>query len=242
MRIKVFLLFISILFAACQSKAPLHSFEQQHLVFCTALQQKANIKDCFWKQGAIFVNQAFYKNRDSIQHYFEALSISAFYSSTLLQHDSCHWFELGYYTTTQDTIYSAIAWKRDTQRWLKELEILIPQTNSATTEADIATARKQWENYSNQHNPHQLVAMSYADSSFYFNDGYIYRNHAAIEEKYQFMNSPKWHIRLSSHAVLQANDSLCLDMGQYISNGKGHYLWCWQRQNAQWKLLLDFNF
>lgn len=247
MNSKVLALFLSIFFIACQQQEPSVSFEQQHQAFCQAIQQQTSIKEFFWKQGALFTNQGLYKHRDSIQVHFQSFDIDTFISTALLQHDSSHWFELGYYKKNNHSdsglIASAIAWKQVNQQWFKELEIITPKSNQSNTAITaITTARRQWEQYSNQHQVASFIATCYADSSFYFNDGYIYENSAAIEEKYQFMNDPQWRIRLSNHAILQANDSLCYDIGQYISNGKGHYLWCWQRKDNEWKLLLDFNF
>lgn len=223
-------------------------FDKEKTTFIADWNLKTNLQDYYWRQGALFVDGRIYKNRDSIQAYFmQQPKVNGFETIVVVQHDSANYFDIGYYKledSLKQQLAYVIAWRKEGNRWLKELEVLSPVKITQRVVLDtIDKTRQYWEYLSNKHVYPILVQQLYSDSGFYLNDGYIYKGINPITEKYAYMGKENWHIRLATIQTLQVNDRLFYDIGQYMSNGKGHYLILWQlEKDGYWRVLLDFNF
>jgi len=246
MKLSLTILVFLFIIACHAEKRP--SFELLQTDFITRINQHKNGADYYCRQGALFVQDTFYKSRTRIEAQWQALSLlDTAFSIAIIKHDSSNYFDIGYYQlkdTTLGQLAYMIAWKKEKGIWCKELEVLYPLEISNKIETQpIEVARQKWEDWSNQHQPDSLMEQIYSAHSFYLNDGYIYKNRKAIQTKYAYMLKEQWHIRLSSLQTLQVSDSLFYDVGQYVSSGKGHYFMLWQLQaNGTWRVLLDFNF
>ncbi|MBL4648733.1 MAG: hypothetical protein JKY03_03310 [Aureispira sp.] len=252
-------LLVFLLIIACDSEER-PSFETIQTDFITTLNQNKKGADYYCRQGALFVQNNIYKSRDSIDKQLQQLPIiDTTFSLAIIKHDSSNYFDIGYYQLKDSTPFSTsfvadlqqtnklaymVAWKEEKGIWCKELEVLYPLhiTNEIATQT-IDAARQEWENWSNQHQPDSLIEELYDKHGFYLNDGYIYKGTKAIQTKYAYMLKDRWHIRLSTIQTVQVSDSLFYDVGQYVSDGKGHYFILWQLQSdGKWRVLLDFNF
>lgn len=243
-------LVILVLFAllACNSEVVQLPFDKIQMNFITTVNQNNSGAAYYCRQGALLTQDKIYKNRDSIDQKLQNLPIiDTVYSIAIVKHDSSNYFDIGYYEpkdSLESKIAYAIAWKKEGGRWAKELEVLYPVTRHQDMHVKaVGKAREDWEYWSNQHYPDSLVIELYRQNAFYLNDGYIYRGRRAIEDKYAYMLSENWHIRLSTIQTMPIGDSLCYDIGQYVSDGRGHYFLLWQlEEDRVWRVLLDFNF
>lgn len=232
---------------SCSNNIDTKQLADLKMNFIRDLNHQQAIEKYYWRQGGLFVEEQLFKHRDSIEAQIKKRPlIHRFETLKLVEHDSSNCFEIGYYlsdSSSQKTSY-LIAWKKEKNSWLKELEVLYSnevENNIPTSEIDLA--RSSWENYSNKHQPDSFVQHLYSPNCIYFNDGYIYRGTTALKEKYAYMSDADWRIRLASKSTMQVSDSLFYDIGQYASSGIGHYFILWQLQkDNQWKVLLDFNF
>lgn len=167
-------------------------------------------------------------------------------TSAVVRQDDSHYMELGYYKFSEQepTIYAyATAWKQVNGNWLRELEVvqlLFEQQEVNTGEID--RARKLWVERSNAHDHEALVSLSYTSDAFYVNQGQSHQGTAAISERYSYMSQPNWQIELTKKSLMKVQNDLAFELGQYQSNGIGHYLIIWEKQGKDWMVLLDFNF
>ncbi|MCB0632128.1 MAG: hypothetical protein KDD15_20420, partial [Lewinella sp.] len=168
----------------------------------------------------------------------------------VVQHSDDRYLEMGTFpvTSAEDgTFHFAYltAWKMVDSVWLRELDVLESMNNEAP-EVDlqeIDQARSIWQELSNARDHEQLVKNSYAPRGFYFNQGRSYRGTEAISEVYSYMSGENWQITLTGLSVMPVKDDLVFELGQYQSNGTGHYVILWQKQDdGNWQVLLDFNF
>lgn len=167
-------------------------------------------------------------------------------TQAVVRHDDTHYFEMGYYKFSEKdpTIYAyTTAWKLVEDQWLRELEVVQPlfeQQEANTREID--RARELWVERSNAHDHEKLVSQSYASDGYYVNQGKHYRGTEAISERYSYMSQPNWQIELTPVSVMKVQNEMVYELGQYRSNGVGHYIIIWEKQGEWWKVLLDFNF
>lgn len=152
-------------------------------------------------------------------------------------------FELGFYLDEDNKEYfTVIGWRKGTD-WKKEFEAVYnAEEHDETGLAKVEKMRQQWEDLSNQHQPEKIANEVCTANGFYFNQGKIYQGAKAITEVYSYMSRDNWAIKLNALSNIQVNKETIFDIGTFQSNGKGLYVLIWKKVDADWKVLLDFNF
>lgn len=167
-------------------------------------------------------------------------------TQAVVRQDDARYLELGYYKFSEKdpTIYAyATGWLVVDGKWLREVEVVQPLFEQQEVQLrEIDRARERWVELSNEHDHEVLVKQLYAADGFYVNQGRHYQGTEAISERYSYMSQPNWQIELTAKSVMKVQNDLAFELGQYKSNGIGHYLIIWEKQGPVWKVLLDFNF
>lgn len=164
-----------------------------------------------------------------------------------IEHDSTHIFDLGYYKGWQKKDYAyLIAWNKTEGKWKKEFETIHSFDKSAISsfdEKEIDAARKLWVERSNSLDHRGLIENSYTSDAIYVNNGKVYKGTEEIVNRYSYMSQANWHIDLTGIKTFAVQENLVYEVGQYKSNGVGHYIILWEREESgTWKVALDFNF
>jgi hypothetical protein len=155
------------------------------------------------------------------------------------------YFELlSHQTTSGKYYYSIIAWRNINGKWQRELEVLDEKTtkNANDYPKGIDEARQKWIDYSNAHQPKQLVKNVYTKDAIYFNGGKVTKGTSAIAERYSYMKNDKWQIDLTAKCVTMVQPNLAYEIGEYKSTGIGHYILIWKKVGKKWQAVFDFNF
>jgi len=142
------------------------------------------------------------------------------------------------------------AWHNEDGKLKKEVHLIYPISDAFFTaskkgifDSDIDQARNLWTEFSNSHMPSKLLKILYKKDALYFNQGKLYRGFKEINPKYAYMSNQNWKINLYPEKVLQISETSALEIGHYVSNGKGHYILVWERdEKGTWKVAFDFNF
>lgn len=145
---------------------------------------------------------------------------------------------------------SITAWHKDQGKLRKEVHLVYPisidyfkSAKSGIYDSNIDQARKLWVDFSNSHRPTKLLKVLYTKDALYFNQGVLYKGAKEIDEKYSYMSNKNWKIKLYADKVLQISKDKALEIGHYVSNGKGHYIIVWKKDTeGNWKVEFDFNF
>ena len=152
---------------------------------------------------------------------------------------------LGYLKSADDLFGILIAWRKKGEHYLKEFETIIkiePQKISFEPEI-LNEQRRNWEKYSNAHDPAGLLENVYSPDSYYFNNGKIDQGRETITERYDYMKNQSWNIRLEAKGLIPVSEDVVLEIGKYYSTGEGQYLLIWEKQSTgTWQIKLDFNF
>jgi len=203
----------------------------------------------YWNKPTLFLSNEIYTGADQIQEQLEHLIKtegkikSTETKGTVLQKEN-NYFSLGYYVFEKAQYGFIIGWKKVGEDWLKEIEILFQKDKESTVDvAEIDAARKKWVDLSNAHNHETLIKEVYTPDGIYVNQGKVDKGTDQIIERYAYMSNPNWKIQLYPKELLQVQADIFYEIGEYVSNGKGHYVIIWEKQeNGEWQACLDFNF
>ena len=165
----------------------------------------------------------------------------------VLEDPKGHRFEIGKLRLPNDEIYlSLTAWsKYNDGPARKEVEYIDPYDGNLEKMnlRPIHAKRKNWVDYSNDHNPEKLVESTYHRNGYYLSSGRIRMGADKIIEAYQYMKRPNWSIELIPQHIHPVHENLIYEVGRYESTGTGSYLLIWTKDDqGDWKILLDFNF
>ena len=198
--------------------------------------------------GVVFAEGQVYQGSEAIAGYWaSAPKPQRFDNEFLLEHDADHYFELGHYQfadAATPPLAAMLAWEKVDGEWQRAIEILYPHTFTEKGDrTPIDEARDQWIELSNGMDVGYLVRTSYTPNAYYVNQGKVVQGTQAITQAYSYMGQTGWQIMLAPHQMKQVQDNLYYEIGQYRSNGIGHYILLWEKQpSGQWQVLLDFNF
>ncbi len=143
------------------------------------------------------------------------------------------------------TAYAYVtAWRNSGGNYNKEFEMVFAGAGKGKIPHEaIAEKRRQWETFSNNHDPGQLVSEVYTPNAVYVNNGEVTRGRTQIARRYDYMSSPSWKISLTALHLLRVSDELVIELGKYVSSGEGRYVLIWKKQkDGEWLAELDFNF
>lgn len=211
----------------------------------------ADLQPYYWEDAGLLWGRNLFKTAGQVAEQWEywhtALGrLVEQRTHSIVRQDNDRYLEAGYYQFSEEdpSVYVyTIAWRQVDGRWLRELEVVQPLFNqSEMPKREIDQARDLWVKRSNAHDHQALVSRSYAADGFYVNQGRFHQGAEAISEQYRYMSQPNWQIELEPISVVPVQAGLAFELGQYRSNGVGHYLIVWEKQVAQWQVLLDFNF
>jgi ketosteroid isomerase-like protein len=229
------------------------AIQQQKTAWLNSLNEGSanSLEKYYWDRAGLLWGRNYFQDARPVSTQWENLqpglgTLVEQRTSAVVQQDDQHYLELGYYKFSEKdpTIYAyATAWKAVDGNWLRELEVVqLLFEQQAVDARSIDQAREKWVERSNAHDHEKLVNQSYMNDAYYVNQGQHYQGTEAISEKYRYMSQPNWKIQLTDKAVMKVQDDLAFELGQYESNGVGHYLIVWEKQGNDWKVLLDFNF
>lgn len=164
-----------------------------------------------------------------------------------VKHDSSHVYDIGFYKDWDQQVYVyLIAWNKKEGTWKKEFEAIhsFDEDPKFTLDKEgIDNARNLWVQRSNNHDHRSLIEQSYTSDAIYFNNGKVDRGTEEIVSRYAYMSRPNWKIKLTPIKTFAVKEDLIYEIGQYKSNGIGHYIILWKKEtNGLWKVSLDFNF
>ncbi len=169
-------------------------------------------------------------------------TIEAFESQAFQQLRPGQKFELGRYEMQDGTFYRTIIGWRMQEEWIKEVEVVyLEGAYTSSGEGAVDEGRKRWQDLSNQHRPDLIASEVFSEDGVYFNRGNRYDG-PAIAGAYDYMEKPSYRITLEALNVVQVNPDVVYEIGVFETNGKGLYILIWTREEAAWKLLMDFNF
>lgn len=152
---------------------------------------------------------------------------------------------LGYLKSGENLYAVLIAWRKQGDAFLKEFETIsrIGSQSIHFQSEKMTLQRRNWEKYSNAHDPKGLLENVYTEDAYYFSQGRINSGRSDITERYGYMKNPNWKIRLEEKGLIPVDESRVLEIGKYYSTGEGQYLLIWEKtQNDKWQIKLDFNF
>ena len=159
--------------------------------------------------------------------------------------------EVGTFKSKEKNTFAYVAaWHNDNGNLKKEVHLIYPISNSfalaskeGILDSNINLARNLWMEFSNSHMPSKLLKVLYTKNALYFNQGKLYEGFEQIDPRYAYMSDKNWKIKLYADKVLQVSETKALEIGHYVSNGKGHYILVWERdEEGTWKVAFDFNF
>ena len=153
-------------------------------------------------------------------------------------------------TKSKNNFGYVTAWHNENGKLKKEVHLIFPTNEAFFTaskkgifDSDIDQARNLWVEFSNSHMPSKLLKILYTKDALYFNQGKLYKGFKEIDPKYGYMSNQNWQIKLYPDKVLQISETSALEIGHYVSNGKGHYILVWEKnQKGMWRVSFDFNF
>lgn len=156
-----------------------------------------------------------------------------------------HVMTLGYIRQGEDLYANLSAWRKSESGFQKEFETL-SKVMSGDIQFDLelfTSQRRNWEKYSNDHDPAGLINNVYTTDSYYLNGGRIDFGRTAIIERYAYMKRENWNIRLEAKGIIPVDQNVAYEIGKYYSTGEGQYLLIWEKQRkGEWQIKLDFNF
>lgn len=214
-----------------------------------ALNKGEDLSRFYWEQPTLFLEHEIYQGKEDIQKQLEELIASEgklnrhVNKGTVFQGKN-NYFEIGYYVYEKARYGFVIGWKKVDETWLREIDILFKTEDAPEIEvSQINDARNLWMKLSNAHDPKALIQQVYTPDAVYVNQGKVYTGTEEITQRYSYMSNPNWKIQLNAKKTQEIQGNLFFEIGQYISNGTGHYVIIWERQeNGEWQACLDFNF
>lgn len=203
----------------------------------------------YWSNPTLFLSNEIYTGKDHLQEQLGHLiktegKITSIETKSTVLHRQNNFFEIGEYVFEKAQYGFIVGWKKVGEDWMKEIEILFKKdTESAVDVAEIDAARKKWVDLSNAHDHGALIREVYTPDGIYVNQGKVDKGTDQIIERYAYMSNPTWKIQLYPKELMAVQQGIFYEIGEYVSNGKGHYVIIWEKQeNGEWQACLDFNF
>ena len=143
-----------------------------------------------------------------------------------------------------DSLHYVIAWRLIGDRWLREVDIILPTLDMVDENQDIAQMRSEWVKYANGDDPESMVNELFLNDAMYLNNSELSKGHPAITKRLDFIKNPAFHINLKGEDLLVVDDETVIDIGNWITNEYiGYYLIIWEKdESGDWKISLYFNF
>lgn len=218
--------------------------------------QFSNIANHYLRGGSVFLNDIIFHNNDEILNGLKELkktypAIEEYHTIDYYENDPMNYIEMGKYSLenqSSDTLYYIIAWKKVSDEWLRELEVIYPKiTHSISSIIELSgvdKARRKWVDIANKNIPRDLVYNLYTRDATYFNNTKVSKGQNEITSTYSFMSNPNWKMKdLVSKKSLLLQPSLVFDVGVWqMENYSGLYTLVWKLTKDEWKAVLDFNF
>lgn len=221
----------------------------QQLAWNQAMNKGEDLDKFYWDQPTLFLSHEIYKGNAQIQEQLATLiktegQISRYINKGIVFHGKNNYFEMGYYVFEKGRYGFLIGWKKVEETWLREIEVLFKAEDAPEIDiAEIDAARNKWMKLSNAHDPAALIKQVYTSDAVYVNQGKVDQGTEAITKRYAYMSNPNWKIQLNHKKSRQIQGNIFFEIGEYVSNGKGHYVIIWEKQeNGEWQACLDFNF
>jgi ketosteroid isomerase-like protein len=157
-----------------------------------------------------------------------------------VKQDSTKYFEIGKIISGSENYYCVIGWRFINNNWFKETEVIyITGKIDKSIPAIIDTLRGKWVDYSNAHDPENLIKNIYAEDAVYFSNTRTSFGKEIIQ-RYNYMTYPNWSIKLTPIKKLRVQTGLVYEIGSY---GRGLYFLLWEKtSDGHWKARYDFNF
>ncbi|MEM6805433.1 MAG: hypothetical protein AAF696_28805, partial [Bacteroidota bacterium] len=193
--------------------------------------------EIFDKKGIIYSKMLIYRSQLKPILSYEPLA--------LIAQKQNNYFDMGYYVTEEGKYAAITGWKRLKGRWLREIQILYPLEKEIVEHSEkiIKEYAAKWVKYSNAHDHAKLIEEVYSPDAVYANGGKVYAGRKEIVDRYAYMSNPSWQIELFPLKQLALSDHILFEIGRYESNGIGHYVIVWEKQESgKWQACLDFNF
>lgn len=199
--------------------------------------------------NAIHINEAggVINGSESIINFWKAQGIEISSSESTFEikttYKSDHVYEIGSFTTKDKIEYSHLLIEQLTDSISKrKLEFIAQKNIHSVNLSDIDKRRKDWVEYCNSHDAEGLVQNLYTENAVYYNHRPVLIGHSALTQEYQYMNNPKYSLRLFPLHVEVVSDSLVFEIGQCDGSYKGKYLLVWQKgTDGIWRVLMDSN-
>lgn len=152
-------------------------------------------------------------------------------------------YEIGTFNASDGNSYTHLTilnYRDDTI--VRELEFIAQTDNSDIDLADIAERRAEWMEYCNAHDAEGLVENLYTENSIYYNHRPLIIGQEALTAEYQYMNNPRYSLRLIPLHVEVVNENLVFEIGQCERSYNGKYMIAWQKnKDGIWQVLMDSN-
>lgn len=223
--------------------------DKQQKAWNLAVNKGEDLGKYYWSKATLFLSNEIYTEKEQIQEQLKQLiktegKITSIETKSTVLHRHNNFFEIGFYVFEKASYGFLIGWKKVGEDWLKEIEILFHQAKVSTVDiSEIDAARKKWVDLSNAHDHGALIREVYTADGIYVNQGKVDKGTDQIIERYAYMSNPDWKIQLYPKEFLQVQAGIFYEIGEYVSNGKGHYVIIWEKQkNGAWQACLDFNF
>ena len=248
---KFFFLILCLNLCACKTgqifKEPIPA---QNMKWLLALDGGLNMHSFYTQKSGLILDNRIHLGQEAINGALQLFrnktkGLRYFGPIEMVEHDSLRFFDVGYYKDKRKQNYMyLIAWNKTEEVWKKEMEYIHPfDDDSKLKEAEINSAREKWERLSNAHDHRALIEQSYTADAIYFNNGKADVGTEAIIARYAYMSNPGWQIDLTPIKVLAVQEDMVYEIGEYRSNGVGHYVIVWVRdESGNWKASFDFNF
>jgi len=222
---------------------------EQQVAWTLAMNSSQKIASHYWQNATLILEHQLYSKPGQIEEKLFDLvksegKLIGQQPQKLIPHRDNNYFEIGHYQFKKSTFAYLIGWKKVENNWLREIEILFKTDDTSKTDrSEIDKAREKWVELSNAHDHKVLVKEVYTPDALYINGGNSYQGTEQINDRYAYMSNPSWKIQLYPKELMQAQPGIYYEIGEYVSNGKGHYVIIWEKQESgEWQACLDFNF
>ncbi len=137
---------------------------------------------------------------------------------------------------------SLTGWRNDDDRLRKECEFIWKADGvNLVHDPLIDKKRAEWVDWSNKHQPKELVENVYSSTALYYNNGQLSRGKTIID-RYGYMNREQWSIELIPGKILMLSKDRAFEIGRYRSSGLDQYMLIWEKTGSEWRVIFDFNF
>ena len=206
----------------------------------------------YFKLGGLYLNNQLYVDRGEIADQLANLNLTIQSVDVLhtLKDSKKRFFEIGSYNISGEvsgkliyaTIWLKVSSSGDGPQWVKEFDVLYPQSRENTDTASLDAAIKKWDKWVHKKSALQFTKRMYTDKAIYFAKRELFSGRSAIEKEYgSYVEYAGFYLRLSPTDKLIFQPGHAVDIGNYKTPwGRGKYVRFWQQQpDDSWKIVFE---